>query len=132
MVELTHHVQDSFQFLFRDIANAYTLANLGDEGYALLAMTMFDRVLAALPGQFKIKVVGVCRQIEHFHAVEDPSNVVHIDVTTEVAENDAEEAINVNGLAVHNVRTGDHLQQFRECVACQSGQTRRRDRKIPT
>lgn len=75
-------------------------------------MTISNRVLAALTGQFQIKIVGIGRQIERVHAVKDPSNVIHIDVDTKVAENYAEEAININGLAVHHVRTRDRLLQF--------------------
>ena len=89
-----------------------TLANLGDERHSLLAITISNCVLAALPGQFQIKIVWIGRQIEHVHAVKDPSKVIHIDVDTKGAENYAEEAISINGLAVHHVRTRDRLLQF--------------------
>ncbi len=61
MVERSHHIQGPDKLFFRDIADAYTLPDLGDERYALLAVSMLDGILAALPGQFESEVRGVRR-----------------------------------------------------------------------
>jgi hypothetical protein len=52
MVERSHHIQGPDKLLFSDITHAYTLPDLGDERYALLAVSMLDGILAALPGEF--------------------------------------------------------------------------------
>ena len=112
MFKLSHHIQGSDQLLFSDITHTYTLANLSDERYALLAMTMLNGVLAALPGQFQIKIGRVRWQVEHLHAVEDPPNHAHVDIATKVAKNYTEEAVDVYSFAMHHICTRDHLQQF--------------------
>jgi len=110
--ELLHDFQGTAQLFWGDIADADAFADVGDEWDALFAMTMLHGILAALPRQLAVEVWGVGWQAELGHAGKDTFDDLHLDVSAKVAEDAAEESIDVDSLAVHNVGAWHHLQEL--------------------
>ena len=103
MWKLFHYLQRAIEFFWRNIAYADAFTNVSDQRNSLLSVTMLFSILAALPSQFGLQVWRIGWQIQRFHALEDTLDCLSGDETTKVADDTAEETIDVDGFTVHNV-----------------------------
>ena len=98
------------QLFRRHVANADTFADFSDEWNSLSPMSVFNGVLAGLPGEFWGKMGRSCWKIQSLHATEYAFHSIHRDEPSHVAQQTTEEAIDIYGFTVHNIHSWNHLK----------------------
>ena len=113
-----HERKRPVQLLASQITNTNTFTNVGDKRNTHLAIPVFDGIVAGLPSQLRLEMRGMGREGQRLHALENTLDSLYRNVATEVTQDTAKESIHINSFPVHNVRTRNHFQKFREGVSC--------------
>ena len=115
--KLLHPRQRARHLLLRHVADAHAPPERGEEREALGPVAVLHGVHQGLPAELRREVGRVGGEAEGVHAGVDAGDGGAGDPAAVVGEEEGEEAVDVDRLAVQQVDVGDHLEEFGEGVA---------------